>query len=66
MTKQADRISAFFEATLYAGFDKSEAEILFGAPGIELGRIEAWLAPMPPEQAQSLFLEKFRAYEKGL
>jgi 5'-deoxynucleotidase YfbR-like HD superfamily hydrolase len=66
MTKKADRISAFFEATLYAGFDKSEAEILFGAPGIDLRRVEAWLAPMPPEQAQGLFLEKFRAFEEGL
>ncbi len=66
MTKQADRVSAFFEATLYAGFDKREAETLFGAPEIELRRVENWLAPMPPEQAQALFLEKFRTYEKGL
>jgi 5'-deoxynucleotidase YfbR-like HD superfamily hydrolase len=66
ITKQADRVSAFFEATLYAGFDKHEAETLFGAPEIELRRVEKWLAPMLPEQAQALFLEKFRTYEKGL
>ncbi len=66
MTKQADRISAFFEATLYAGFDKPEAEALFGAPDIALRRVEIFLAPMLPEQAQALFLEKFRTYERGL
>ncbi len=46
MTKRADRISAFFEATLYAGFDQHEAETLFGAPEIELRRVEIFLAPM--------------------
>ena len=46
MTKKADRISAFFEATLYAGFDKHEAETLFGAPEIDRRRVENWLAPM--------------------
>jgi hypothetical protein len=66
MTKQADRISAFFEATLYAGFDKHEAATLFGAPEIDLRRVDIFLAPMLPEQAQALFLEKFRTYEKGL
>jgi 5'-deoxynucleotidase YfbR-like HD superfamily hydrolase len=66
MTKQADRISAFFEATLYAGFDKHEAATLFGAPEIDLRRVENFLAPMLPEQAQAQFLEKFRTYEKGL
>ena len=66
MTKKADRVSAFFEATLYAGFDKDEAETLFGAPEIDLRRVETFLAPMLPEQAQALFLDKFRAYERGL
>ncbi len=65
-TKRADRISAYFEATLFAGFDATEATRLFGAPGIERGRVERLLAPMPPEQAQALFLRQFRAYDGGL
>jgi uncharacterized protein len=66
MTKQADRISAYFEATLYAGFDREEAARLFGAPDIDLRRVEEWLAPMPPETAQELFLRQFRAFDGGL
>ena len=66
MTKQADRISAYFEATLYAGFDREEAARLFGAPDIDLRRVEEWLAPMPPETAQDLFLRQFRAFDGGL
>jgi 5'-deoxynucleotidase YfbR-like HD superfamily hydrolase len=65
MTKKADRVSAYFEATLYAGFAEDEAQALFGAPEIDLRWVEAWLAPMPPEMAQALFLEKFHAYEGG-
>ncbi len=63
LTKRADRISAFFEATLYAGFDAEEATRLFGAPGIERGRVENLLAPMSPEMAQELFLRRFRDYD---
>jgi uncharacterized protein len=66
LTKKADRISAYYEATLYAGFARVEAEALFGAPEIDARRIEAGLAPMLPEAAQALFLEKFRVYEEGL
>lgn len=66
MTKRADRISAYFEATLYAGFEAEEATRLFGAPGIERGRVENLLAPMAPEQAQALFLRQFRAYDGEL
>jgi len=59
MTKRADRISAFYEATLFAGFDRIEAAQLFGAPEIEMERIASLLDPMPPEAAQSLFLSRF-------
>ncbi len=66
MTKQADRISAYFEATLYAGFDADEAARLFGDPDIDRRRVEKFLAPMPPEQAQALFLQHFQAFDGGL
>ena len=66
MTKTADRISACFEATLYAGFSMSRRPgPLFGTPSIGAQQVEPWLAPMPPEAAQALFLEKFRAYDGG-
>jgi uncharacterized protein len=66
LTKQADRISAYFEATLYAGFDPEEAARLFGAPGIDIKRVEDWLAPMPSETAQALFLHQFQVFEGSL
>jgi hypothetical protein len=65
MTKRADRISAFFEATLFAGFEADEAVKLFGAPDVELSRINHLLAPMKPEEAQQLFLRQFQACEGG-
>jgi 5'-deoxynucleotidase YfbR-like HD superfamily hydrolase len=66
LTKQADRISAYFEATLYAGFDAREAALLFGAPGVGPKPFEALLAPMAPEQAQALFLQRFQTFDGGL
>jgi 5'-deoxynucleotidase YfbR-like HD superfamily hydrolase len=66
LTKQADRISAYFEATLYAGFDADEAARLFGAPDIDPKHLDCLLAPMPPEQAQELFLRRFRAFDGGM
>jgi 5'-deoxynucleotidase YfbR-like HD superfamily hydrolase len=66
LTKKADRISAYFEATLYAGFDADEAARLFGAPGIDAKQLETLLGPMPPEQAQALFLHRFRQFDGGL
>jgi 5'-deoxynucleotidase YfbR-like HD superfamily hydrolase len=65
MTKRADRISAFFEATLFAGFEADEALKLFGAPEVDLARINHLLAPMKPEQAQALFLQTFRDCDGG-
>jgi 5'-deoxynucleotidase YfbR-like HD superfamily hydrolase len=66
LTKKADRISAFFEATRYAGFEADEAKSLFGAPDVEPEPLEDLLAPMSSEQAQKLFLERFRAFERGM
>ncbi|WP_294535096.1 HD family hydrolase [uncultured Rhodoblastus sp.] len=65
LTKRADRISAYFEATLYAGFDADEAARLFGAPDIEPNRLKTLLAPMPPEAAQAIFLRRFQDFDGG-
>ena len=55
LTKKADRISAFFEATLYAGFEADEAKTLFGAPEIAPEPLEELLAPMSSDEAQKVF-----------
>jgi uncharacterized protein len=66
LTKKADRVSAFFEATRYAGFEADEAKNLFGAPDMGPERFDDLLAPMSSEQAQTLFLERFKTLERGL
>ena len=66
LTKRADRISAFFEATLYAGFDEAEARTLFGEPKIPPARVAPWFAPRAPEAAQAEFLQKFAEVEQNL
>ncbi|MCI4677472.1 HD family hydrolase [Rhodoblastus acidophilus] len=65
LTKRADRISAFFEATLYAGFETDEAKRLFGAPAVDPRLFDDLLAPMGSEEAQALFLERFKAFERA-
>jgi uncharacterized protein len=54
--KQADRISAFFEAVDIAGFSVEEARQFFDAPPPGL-RVE--INPRPAAEAQQLFLERF-------
>jgi len=54
--KQADFVSAFFEATQIAGFDVLEAETFFGAPP---AGIEVAIEPEPPARAQKAFLTRF-------
>jgi 5'-deoxynucleotidase YfbR-like HD superfamily hydrolase len=66
LTKRADRISAFFEATLYAGFETAEARRLFGAPEVDPRPLEDLLIPMGSEAAQTLFLDRFKAFERAL
>lgn len=62
--KQADRVAAYYEATVLAGFALDEAARYFGQPeglpdalALEL---EA-LAPQPTAAAQAAFLARFRA-----
>lgn len=60
--KIADRIAAYYEATVLAGFAIDEALLYFGSPaGIsdELGRRLTLLAPVPAALAQQEFLERF-------
>ncbi len=60
--KKADCISAYFEATVLAGFSESEARKFFGTPkGITRDMIE--LEPLPAMQAQALFLQRFADIE---
>jgi 5'-deoxynucleotidase YfbR-like HD superfamily hydrolase len=56
--KQADRISAYLEATQLAGFEDQEAQRYFTKPKIGLSRK---LQPLPAEAAQASFLARFHA-----
>ena len=56
--KQADRASAFLEATQLAGFEEKEARRLFGAPPRAM--TPPRLHPLPTAEAEKLFLERFR------
>jgi hypothetical protein len=62
--KRADRIAAYYEATVLAGFSRAEAQKYFGEPkGISaalassLGQLQPW----PSEKAQQAFLSRFGA-----
>lgn len=56
LIKRADRLSAYFEAVALAGFDRGEAERLFGKPRvIDSLAFEPW----PPPEAKSRFMARF-------
>ncbi|MCH9808659.1 MAG: HD family hydrolase [Alphaproteobacteria bacterium] len=60
--KTADRIAAYFEATVLAGFDEDEARRFFGTPkGLGDGLLSrlSGLQPVPAKDAQRAFLERF-------
>ncbi len=60
--KKADTVSAYFEATLLAGFTPGEARKFFGQPrGITQDMLP--IQPMPAVEAQRLFLKRFEAIE---
>jgi len=62
LVKQADRISAYFEATALAGFDTEEAVSLFGDPQELDGAFHsrfAQLRPLQAPEAQHRFLKRF-------
>lgn len=60
-TKDADKISAFFEATELAGFEREEALRYFGRPQPLPRAVMEWLAPLDTETAQARFLARFAA-----
>jgi hypothetical protein len=62
LIKRADRIAAFYEATVLAGFDPEEARRFFGSPrGLppSLAVKLTGLKPMPADEAQKKFLRQF-------
>ncbi|CEJ10056.1 hypothetical protein BN1110_00327 [bacterium YEK0313] len=67
LTKRADKISAFLEATQLAGFSLEEASGIFGAPvgvfGGERG-LPPVLVPQDAGRAKAAFLAAFRALEE--
>ncbi|MEM7215864.1 MAG: HD family hydrolase [Pseudomonadota bacterium] len=61
--KKADSISAYFEATELAGFEKEEARSFFGTPrGFTKEQFD--LRPKTSGQAQKTFLENFHRIER--
>ena len=68
LVKQADQISAYFEATALAGFDEKEAATLFGDPGkLDPCFHEQFskLRPMQVPEAQHRFLKRFEELFAG-
>jgi 5'-deoxynucleotidase YfbR-like HD superfamily hydrolase len=58
--KQADRASAYLEATRLAGFAEDEARKFFGAPPKLSPALERdYLTPWPAETAEARYLERF-------
>jgi 5'-deoxynucleotidase YfbR-like HD superfamily hydrolase len=57
--KYADRAAAFVEAVRLADFSPPEAERFFGRPEIGIDDLELLLGPQTPDEAQSLFLQRF-------
>ncbi len=60
--KRADKASAFYEATVLAGFDDAEAARFFGRPrGLAPATIARMqkLSPLPPEDACAVYMKKF-------
>jgi 5'-deoxynucleotidase YfbR-like HD superfamily hydrolase len=57
LLKQADRVSAYYEAIQLAGFAVDEAERLFGAPPPGYGLV---IEPQSAALAQAHYLERFR------
>lgn len=61
--KEADRIAAYFEATVLAGFSTAEGSMYFGQPHAlpaELHERLAALEPLPAREAQTAFLDSFK------
>jgi uncharacterized protein len=66
LTKDADAIAAWHEATVLAGFSIEEAERFFGRPVRLPKAILALLDPWTTEQAQTAYLARFAALSGDL
>nr|WP_319484065.1 HD family hydrolase [uncultured Cohaesibacter sp.] len=63
--KQADRISAYFEAVHLAGFEATEARQLFGAPdGLDEEALP--ITPWSTSEAEEAFLQRFHSLHQVL
>ena len=63
--KEADRISAYYEATRLAGFTEAEAARYFGRPR-DLDPDALDLDPWPAQKAEKRFLQRFRILAAAL
>ncbi len=66
LTKDADAIAAYHEATQLAGFSREEAERFFGGPVNLPRRILDMLDPWTTEQAESAFKARFETLSGAL
>ena len=58
LVKRADKLSAYFEATLLAGFTVQEAETLFCRP--DGATVDPYLLrPLPAGEVEALYIERF-------
>ncbi|MGL4406131.1 MAG: hydrolase, partial [Notoacmeibacter sp.] len=62
--KRADMVTAFYEATLLAGFEEEEAVRFFGRPRSITAEI-ANFKPTPTKDAQLQFLSTFNHIESS-
>ncbi len=66
LAKRADTISAYYEATELAGFEKGEAAKFFGRPtGFDF-KSKLDFVPWPAAKAQSVFMERFKSLEADI
>jgi 5'-deoxynucleotidase YfbR-like HD superfamily hydrolase len=62
LIKQADRASAYFEATQLAGFSQEEALAFFGAPPADY---HVTIDPLPAAEAQERYLHRFHLLSRA-
>ena len=65
LTKRADAVAAFLEATRLAGFSREEALKFFGRPQPLPRDVDAFLAPWSAEEAESRYKERVLALSQA-
>jgi hypothetical protein len=66
IAKQADKIAAWHEATVLAGFMREEADNFFGVPPRMALKTAPFLQPQSAQDAQDAFLTRFRTIDAAL